>query len=84
MKAREYLSIGSVVKLKNIDKRVVISGIRQTYNDKEYDYQAVPYPQGHLEDKEFILFFHDDIEVVYMLGYTDKEREQMIEMLDKE
>ncbi len=81
MKVSEYLSIGTVVKLKNISKRVVISGIRQMFEGKEYDYQAVPYPEGHLEDGEMILFFQDDIEAIYMLGYTDKERIQMIKTL---
>jgi hypothetical protein len=46
---RVWLPIGSVVKLKQVRKLVMIYGReqRQTSSNKVYDYVSVPYPEGN-------------------------------------
>lgn len=84
---KEYLPIGSVVLLKDGDKRLMIFGIMQTVEDEEqeiieeYDYIGVPYPEGNMGDDYQYLFMHEDIEKVYFKGYEDNEREEFVERL---
>lgn len=77
----EYLPIGSVVKLKEVEKRLVIMGIIQTEEgkvDKFYDYMGVPYPEGSLGPGLSFLFDEDKIEEVVFRGYEDEERRGFI------
>ena len=70
-----YLPIGSVVRLKNGQKRIMIYGRRQLQvgTDKEWDYIACLYPEGNLNEDNCFLFNHDQIEQVYFLGLQDVE-----------
>ena len=83
MEIRELLPIGSVVLLKDGQKRVMIYGVKQTdtSTDKEYDYISVPYPEGNMGDESQFLFNHSDIEEIYFRGCEDEEREEFIENL---
>lgn len=60
----ELLPIGTVVLLKNAEKRLMIFGIGQTdtSNREEYDYIGVLYPEGSIGDEARFLFNHSDIE----------------------
>lgn len=69
------LPIGSVVLLKEGNKRVMIVGRlqRQARTDKVWDYSACYYPEGVLNPDELFLFNHDQIQIVFFLGFQDKE-----------
>jgi len=73
---KDLLPIGSVVLLKNAEKRLMIFGIRQTEGEsgREYDYIGVLYPEGNMGEKVRFLFDHDDIAEVVFVGYDDEER----------
>ncbi|MBT9778648.1 DUF4176 domain-containing protein [Clostridium sp. MCC353] len=77
MNQKNYLPIGSVVLLKEGKKRLMIYGRRQLTNDgerqKEYDYSACLYPEGMLNSRDVVLFNHDQIQMVYFIGFQDIE-----------
>ncbi len=85
MDVRELLPIGSVVMLKDGQKRVMIFGVRQTDTTTgiEYDYISVFYPEGNMGEAGQFLFNHSDIDEVYFRGCEDEEREAFIESLAK-
>lgn len=66
MKVQELFPIGSVVKLRNGIRPLMIFGIKQTNleTNEEYDYIGVLYPEGNMGDKTQFLFNHEDIEEV--------------------
>ena len=84
MEIKDLLPIGSVVLLKNGEKKLMVCGVKQTDiegNGKEYDYFGVLYPEGYLGAKFQYLFNHEDIERVFFRGYEDAEREAFIQRL---
>ena len=70
-----YLPIGSVVLLKNGKKRLMIYGrkMKTEGDEKVYDYLGCLYPEGALESKDVILFDHDQIQMIYFIGFQDLE-----------
>lgn len=83
MKIKDLLSIGSVVRLHDGEKRLMIIGIMQSDasgNGKEYDYLGILYPEGHIGDQFQYLFNQEDIEEVIFRGFEDDER---VEFLNK-
>jgi len=69
------LPIGSVVLLKDSNKRVMIVGRLQRQIDSGilWDYSACYYPEGILKTDELFLFNQDQIQVVFFIGFQDKE-----------
>lgn len=82
---KNLLPIGSVVILKGGRKKIMIIGVKQTdlKTQKEYDYLAVPYPEGFLTAD--CTFFIDEsaIEKVFFRGYEDEERNLFIDKLNE-
>jgi hypothetical protein len=79
---KELLPIGSVVKLKDATKRLMITGVIQTDIDgNDYDYIAVLYPEGNVTQETQFLFQHTDIEDIIFRGYEDDEREGFLNRL---
>ena len=80
------LPIGSVVLLKEAEKRLMIYGIKQINeaDGKVYDYIACLYPEGNIGEEYNYLFNHDDIEKVDFIGYVDAEFQLFRETLAKE
>lgn len=81
-----YLSIGSVVLLKNGQKKLMIIGFDSIDNKdsfKVYDYVGVFYPQGVLSLDKSFAFNHSDIKEVYFNGYTDNEDKEFKSYLNK-
>ena len=79
---KELLPIGSVVKLKDATKRLMIRGVIQTDIDgNDYDYIAVLYPEGNVTQETQFLFQHTDIEDIIFRGYEDDEREGFLNRL---
>lgn len=83
MEIKNLLPIGSVVLLKDAQKKIMVFGVKQTNmeTDVEYDYIGVLYPEGNLGGESQLLFQHEDIEKVYFTGYEDEERQEFIENL---
>jgi len=82
---KEFLPVGSVVKLKGLEKRLVVFGIMPTTaeENKVHDYFACLYPEGILGEDSVFLFNSDEIEKVEFVGYTDSERQKFIDSLQK-
>ena len=80
----ELLPIGSIVRLKEGEKRLMISGViqQEAGNDKAtYDYMGVLYPEGYIGEDFQYLFNHEDIEEIYFRGFEDEERVDFIKKL---
>ena len=79
------LPIGSIVKVKNVEQRVMIIGVLQKGRatpKEHFDYVAVPYPEGLHDMRLNIGFNHDNIEEVIFRGYADKERTAFLAILE--
>lgn len=80
---RNLLPIGSIVLLKEAEKKLMIFGIRQTDDEtkREYDYIGVLYPEGNIGENVRFIFDHEDIEQIIFRGYEDDERTQFLNKL---
>lgn len=81
----KLLPIGSVVLLTQSNKRVMIVGRlqRQQATGAIWDYSACFYPEGIINPSELFLFNHDQIAVVYFIGFQDREGVEFQELLEK-
>lgn len=72
---QRLIPLGSIVTLKGGSKKIMIIGRYQKAKDsqKDYDYAAVYYPEGMIDNQQFFLFQHQDIETIYFVGYQDLE-----------
>ena len=75
MDARELLPIGSVILVKEAEKRMMIIGVLQQNGNERYDYMGVLYPEGYMSQDEVYLFNHEDIDKVDFLGFVDIEHQ---------
>lgn len=72
----DFLPIGSVVLLKNANKRLMIFGRLQREmggEQKTWDYIGCTYPEGNMNPNESVLFNHDMIATVYFIGFQDTD-----------
>jgi len=86
MNIQKYLPIGTVVLLKNGEKKVMITGFTAKANnsdEKIYDYTGCLYPEGVLNSEINLLFDHNQIDKVYYMGYNDNEWKQIEEKIKK-
>lgn len=88
MKFSDLLPIGSVVLLKNALKKIVIIGLMpirhlESGEDIAYDYVGVPYPEGYVGSESAMLFMHKNIEEIVFTGYSDDERNILVEAFQK-
>ncbi len=88
MKENELLPIGTVVLLKDAEKKIMIFGFAQEYTDEEgnivdYDYVGVPYPEGNLDASLQLMFNADQIEEVYSMGFIHADYQDMIENINE-
>lgn len=84
MTIKELLPIGSIVLLKEGEKRLMINGIIQTdmgETKQNYDYIGVLYPEGHIGEGFLYLFNHKDISKIIFRGFEDTERVEFLERL---
>ena len=72
---KKYLPIGSVVLLKESQKRIMIVGVKQKQvgSDKVWDYSACLFPEGILDPDKLFLFDNEQIERLYFVGLQDGE-----------
>ncbi len=72
----KFLPIGTIVKLKNTNKRLMITGFYLVADDNKnviYDYSGVAYPEGLSTSEETALFNHDQVEKIFYVGFVDEE-----------
>ncbi len=81
----KYLTIGTIVLLKNATRKVMIIGYapRSIKSNKDYDYAGVLYPQGLIKSDEIGLFNHGDIDKIIVNGYSDDEDKEFKSKLNK-
>lgn len=82
---KELLPLGSIIRLKNGTKRIMICGrLQQRESDQKiFDYCACYYPEGILNSDELFLFQHQDIEEVYFTGFQDEEEVSLQKYIQK-
>lgn len=82
---KKFLPIGSVVLLKDSQKRIMIVGVKQKQadSDKVWDYSACLYPEGIIDPERLYLFDTDQIARLYFVGFQDGEGLAFIEKLNQ-
>lgn len=85
MSKNVYLPIGSVVLLHNATKRLMIIGVdvKNMGDGKDYDYYAVLYPEGFVDEDHFYFFNNRDIARVFFTGFDDDERREFLDALQE-
>lgn len=81
MNINDLLPIGSVVLLKEGQKKLMIFGIKQSDEQDEtieFDYAGVMYPEGNMGIEYQFVFNHEDIDNVIFKGFEDEERKTFI------
>lgn len=81
---KRTLPIGSIVLLKNANKRIMILGYCQYKADEMkhiYDYIGCTYPEGFLSADKMVLFDHEQIQHIYALGFQNDEQFAFAEWL---
>lgn len=76
-----FLPIGSVVRLKGGQKRLMITGFLQMEQGEDgqkniWDYSGCLYPEGMITSENNYVFNHSQIEDVYFTGLIDDEEEE--------
>lgn len=81
---KRFLPIGSVVLLKNSEKRIMIVGVKQKQvgTEKIWDYSACLYPEGIIDPKKLYLFDSEQIERLYFIGLQDGEGLRFLDTLN--
>lgn len=76
---KEYLPLGSIVKLKKNDKEVMLvieqRMVQPKGMDFYIDYRGIPYPTGAFNESMYVYFDTAEITEVVFAGYTDLENE---------
>lgn len=74
---KNLLPIGSVVLLKDIEEKIMITGrIQVKCNDiVVYDYSGCFYPVGIVDSSKLFFFNRTDIESICFVGYKDEEEQ---------
>ena len=76
---KKLLPLGSVVKLKNGEQKIMIISRLPLYNNQGtigyFEYGACLFPNGQV-DQQMYFFNETDIDKVYFKGYEDKAEEQ--------
>ncbi|WP_281714057.1 DUF4176 domain-containing protein [Allobaculum stercoricanis] len=83
---KDFLPLGTIVTLKGGSKRVMIVGRLQqeTNNQMIYDYSAVCWPEGMIDSKQVYLFNHEDLAMIWFIGYQDQEEFEVRASLERE
>ena len=83
-KVEKFLPLGSVVTLKNTDKKIMVIGYlisTPSKGQKIFDYMGCLYPEGVIAPDKNIIFDHSDIEQVYAIGYSDDSQKLILDQL---
>ena len=85
MEIKNLLPVGSVVSLKDAEKKLMIIGIKQFQEENNVmkDYIGVMYPEGYINRDLFYIFNHEDIVEILFRGYENQEWEKFLEAVEK-
>ena len=78
------LPIGTVVLLKNADKRLMIIGYQRMSlegGDKIYDYCGCTYPEGYVSAEDTAIFDHEQIDRIITIGLQNPPQIEFAEKL---
>lgn len=80
-----FLPLGTIVLLKDAQKKLMICGRIQTdvATGKVYDYSACVYPEGLISSSEVIMFNNDNIDKVFFVGYQDPDEFRFRKILEE-
>ncbi len=84
--SRELLPIGTVVKIKEAEKLMMICGFCPTGPSKPgyvYDYSGFPYPEGYMDTLKIYQFDNGQIDKVVAIGYQDREMFEYMNALNQ-
>lgn len=71
----KYLPIGTIVRLKEATKRIMVIGYCPIAEDgRKFDYIGCLYPEGMVSPKESLLFNHEQVEAITFKGLVDDEQ----------
>ena len=83
----KFLPIGSVVLLKEANKRIMIIGYCPATKIEDiettYDYSGCYFPEGVLNSEESMLFNHEQIDKVFYYGLIDEEQKDFMNRLNE-
>lgn len=81
---KKYLPVGSVVKLKDGIKAIMITGFCAISGEdgRMYDYCACLYPEGIIASEFNFLFNHDQIAEILYRGFVSSEETEFKQKLD--
>lgn len=82
----KVLPIGSVVLLKNANKRAMIIGYQRktsVESEKVYDYCGCMYPEGFMTAQEAVIFDHEQIDRLIAVGLQNEPQTAFAERLRK-
>lgn len=82
MNREKYLPIGTVVLLKEAEKRIMIIGFEADSNGKHFDYFGCLFPEGMQKSNKKLVFNHEQIKLIYYLGYFDEESKKYHQTLN--
>ena len=77
MKIDNILPIGTVVKLKDINTKIIICGYcSESENESKYvwDYSGFGFPLGYTNPNMIVSFDSDQIETIITYGFQDEEQ----------
>lgn len=80
----KWLPIGSVVKLAEDGKPVMICGRAQKEREtgKLWDYSACFYPEGTIAPEKTILFNREHVQTLLFIGYQTEENAAFTQQMD--
>lgn len=80
------LPIGSIVLLKDANKRLMVCGRIQTdvATGVTYDYSGCLYPEGIVDSDSLYMFNNGNIQQVFFVGFQDTEEFQFKKFLEQE
>lgn len=80
---KEYLPVGSIVKLIDNDRYIMIIGLMQTnaQTKERYDYTGTLYPMGYNPEADMYMFNETDIENIFYKGYEVHNHQIFVDQL---
>lgn len=82
MQMKELLPVGTVVLRNDNPQKIMIVGVMQKVNGIDWDYLAVPYPEGYI-GQEFRYFLnHEEIAEVVFRGCDGEEQSEFVKKLE--
>lgn len=82
---REILPLGSVVTLRQAQKRLMVIGRlqRDSQSERIFEYCGVLWPEGLISSDKVYLFDGSDVELVWFIGLQEEEEFQFRDFLDE-